>query len=112
MRFYSSSLKTSKILGSHRCRISPKQQSQTVCVEAEGFTLVEVFVAILIAMISLSVSLQMYITAKYLQNQSTQFGEAYNWIREDYEVSRSKAEAFEHNVIPTPAIAVNPPTML
>lgn len=90
--------------------ISPHQQSRLtpplvhgVPIRAPvspGFTIIEIFVAILITMISLSVALQMFITAAYLRGESGQLGSIQNWIQEDFESVKAKAESFEQDVLP------------
>ncbi len=69
-------------------------------VTLQGFSLVEVFVAILVTVIFLTVSLQLFVTAAYLRVKALQFSEAYNWVQEDFEIVRSKATAFEQDALP------------
>ena len=89
---------------------SPLQQSKLtpalihrfslIALVSQGFTIIEVFVAILVTMISLSVALQMFITAAYMRSQSGEFNQVHNWIQEDYENVKAKAESFEMDVLP------------
>ena len=66
----------------------------------QGFTVVEIFVAIMVIMISLTVALQMFISAAYLRARSQEYGDVYQWVQEDFETVRSQAVSYESAALP------------
>ncbi|NJN23855.1 MAG: hypothetical protein HC810_04960 [Acaryochloridaceae cyanobacterium RL_2_7] len=51
-------------------------------------------------MISLTVALQMFISAVYLRTRSQELGDAYQWVQDDFETVRRQAVAFESSALP------------
>ena len=81
--------------------LQPQRSCQLLPVSPlNGFTVVEIFVAIMVIMISLSVALQMFISAVYLRSRSQEFGDAYQWVQEDFENVRQQAVSFESAALP------------
>jgi prepilin-type N-terminal cleavage/methylation domain-containing protein len=75
-----------------------------------GFTLVEVLVAILVALIFVSVTMQMFVSAAFFRARADQYNQAFNWIQEDYESVFTKANQYEMNAQPYSTLcdATNP----
>lgn len=68
--------------------------------EISGFTLIEVIVALLIAAIFTSVTMQALITSAAFRAKATQHDEAFSWIQDDLEAVVTQAHAYEMDVIP------------
>lgn len=68
-----------------------------------GFTLVEVLVGMMISMIFLSITMQIFVAAAFLRAQSTKYNDAYNWVQEDFEQLLSKAQNYQLAASPYPA---------
>ena len=66
----------------------------------KGFTLVEVLVTLIVAMIFVSVTLQMFVSAAFFRAKGEQYDQAYNWIQEDYEMVFTEATQYQANVLP------------
>lgn len=62
----------------------------------QGFTLVEVLVAILIATIFVTVAMQMLAIAAVFRVRAQEFTEATNWIQENLEEVKYRASAFKY----------------
>lgn len=75
----------------------------------QGFSIVEVMVALMIAMIFLSVTLQVLVSAAVFRLRADQFDSAVNWIQEDLETVIGKAGRYEMNAVPysTKCTAIN-----
>jgi prepilin-type N-terminal cleavage/methylation domain-containing protein len=65
-----------------------------------GFSLIEVLVALLITMIFIAIMMQMFVTAAFFRSKADQYNQAFNWIQEDYEGVFNKASQYEANVEP------------
>lgn len=73
----------------------------------QGFTLVEVLVAILIATIFISVTMQMMVIAAVFKTKAQEYTEATTWIQEDLDNVKYKAAKLQHTsltAVATPAI--------
>jgi prepilin-type N-terminal cleavage/methylation domain-containing protein len=66
----------------------------------KGFSLLEVMVALAVAMIFVTVTLQMFVSAAFLRSKGDQYDQAYNWIQEDYERVFTKANQYQANAVP------------
>jgi prepilin-type N-terminal cleavage/methylation domain-containing protein len=75
-----------------------------------GFSLVEVLVALMVAMIFVTVTLQMFVSAAFLRAKGDQYDQAYNWIQEDHERVFVKANQYEASAVPASTLcaATNP----
>jgi prepilin-type N-terminal cleavage/methylation domain-containing protein len=65
-----------------------------------GFTLTEVLVAMMLSMIFLSITMQLFVAAAFFRARSTQYNYAYNWMQEDFEEVLNKANQYEMAVTP------------
>jgi prepilin-type N-terminal cleavage/methylation domain-containing protein len=76
----------------------------------QGFTIIEVLVALMVAMIFITVTLQMFVAAAYFRSKGDQYNQAFNWIQEDYETVFNRASEYENNVEPASTLcaATNP----
>jgi prepilin-type N-terminal cleavage/methylation domain-containing protein len=70
----------------------------------KGFSLLEVMVALAVAMIFVTVTLQMFVSAAFLRSKGDQYDQAYNWIQEDYERVFTKANQYQANAVPASAL--------
>jgi prepilin-type N-terminal cleavage/methylation domain-containing protein len=61
----------------------------------QGFSLVEVMVAIMIALIFVSITMQVLVSAAVFRMRADQFDGAVNWIQEDLETVIGKAGRYE-----------------
>ncbi|WP_250125568.1 prepilin-type N-terminal cleavage/methylation domain-containing protein [Chroococcidiopsis sp. CCMEE 29] len=68
--------------------------------QEQGFTLIEVLVAILIATIFVTVSLQMVVIAAVFKARAKQYSEATTWIQENLEFVRYQASEYEKSASP------------
>lgn len=68
--------------------------------ELLGFSLVEVMVAMLVAAIFVSLSMQVIVTAAAFRAIAAQYDEAYNWIQKDLETVVNKASQYELKAYP------------
>ena len=75
-----------------------------------GFSLVEVLVALMTAMIFVTVTMQMFVSAAFLRSKGDQYDQAYNWIQEDHEKVFAMANQYEASAVPASALcgATNP----
>ncbi|MGB8701401.1 MAG: prepilin-type N-terminal cleavage/methylation domain-containing protein [Thermosynechococcaceae cyanobacterium] len=75
-----------------------------------GFSLVEVLVALMVTMIFVSVTMQIFVSAAFFRARADQFNQAYNWIQEDFETVLYKASQYEAAALPysTKCSATNP----
>ena len=71
--------------------------------QAEGFTLVEVLVGMMLSLIFMSISMHIFVSSAFLRSQSTKYNDAYNWVQEDFEQVLSKAQTFQLNATPYPS---------
>ncbi len=69
----------------------------------QGFSIIEVLVALMVAMIFITVTLQMFVAAAFFRSKGDQYNQAFNWIQEDYEMAFNRASAYEANVEPASA---------
>lgn len=69
-----------------------------------GFSLVEVLVALMLTMIFISVTMQIFVSAAFLRSKADQYNQALNWIQEDYEKVFSQASQYEAEVLPASAL--------
>ena len=69
----------------------------------KGFSIIEVLVALMVAMIFITVTLQMFVAAAFFRSKGDQYNQSFNWIQEDYEMAFNRASAFEANVEPASA---------
>lgn len=76
----------------------------------QGFSLIEVLVALMVAMIFVTIMLQMFVSAAFFRSKGDQYNQAFNWIQEDYEEVFNKASQYENNVEPASTLcsATNP----
>jgi type II secretory pathway pseudopilin PulG len=74
--------------------------SQPVNRALQGFSIVEVMVAIMIAMIFLSITLQVLVAATVFRMRADQFDSAVNWIQEDLETVVGLAGRYEMSAVP------------
>lgn len=78
----------------------------------QGFTLVEVLVAILITTVFVAVAMQAVVIAAVFKARAKQFSEATNWIQEDVESVRQQATIVGYTTLSAPPTtsATTPPT--
>jgi type II secretory pathway pseudopilin PulG len=65
-----------------------------------GFSLVEVLVALMLTMIFISITMQMFVSAAFLRAKADHYNQALNWIQEDYEKVFRQASQYETEVLP------------
>jgi type II secretory pathway pseudopilin PulG len=65
-----------------------------------GFSLVEVLVALMLTMIFISITMQIFVSAAFFRSKADQYNQAFNWIQEDYEKVFSQASQYEADVLP------------
>lgn len=65
-----------------------------------GFTLVEVLVALMIAAVFTSLTMQALVTAAAYRSKAAQYDEAVSWIQEDLETVVSQARQYEADQLP------------
>ena len=65
-----------------------------------GFTLIEAMVAMLVAAIFVSITMQALVTAAAFRSRATQYDEAVSWIQEDLEGVLEQAKLYEMNAYP------------
>jgi Tfp pilus assembly protein PilE len=70
----------------------------------DGFSLIEALVALMVTMIFLSITMQMFVSAAFFRSKGDQYNQAFNWIQEDYEGVFNKASQYENNVQPASAL--------
>jgi type II secretory pathway pseudopilin PulG len=76
-------------------------QSNSSCVsEQSGFALIEVLVALMVTMIFVSVTMQMFVSAAFFRARADQYNQAMNWIQEDFETAFNKASQYEADATP------------
>jgi prepilin-type N-terminal cleavage/methylation domain-containing protein len=76
--------------------------------QQQGFTLVEVLVAILITTIFISVAMQAIVIAAVFKVRARQYSEATNWIQEDLESVRQRASIVGSTTLSTAPNIANP----
>jgi prepilin-type N-terminal cleavage/methylation domain-containing protein len=81
-------------------QIAPHLLRQVKKHPSQGFSLVEVMVAIMIAMIFLSITLQVLVSATVFRMRADQFDGSVNWIQEDLETVIGKAGRYEMGAVP------------
>jgi prepilin-type N-terminal cleavage/methylation domain-containing protein len=69
-----------------------------------GFSLIEVLVALMVTMIFIAITMQMFVSAAYFRSKGDQYNQAFNWIQEDYEGVFNKASQYENDVQPASAL--------
>ncbi len=76
----------------------------------QGFTLVEVLVAIMVTLIFISITMQMFVAAAFFRAKADQYNQAFNWIQEDFETTFNKASQYESDAQPysTMCLATDP----
>jgi prepilin-type N-terminal cleavage/methylation domain-containing protein len=67
----------------------------TIADSPQGFSLIEVMAAMMIAMIFLSITLQVLVSATVLRMRADQFDSAVNWIQDDLETVVNRAGRYE-----------------
>jgi Tfp pilus assembly protein PilV len=65
-----------------------------------GFTLTEVLVAMMLSMIFVMITMQMFVSAAFFRAKSSQYNFAYNWMQEDFEEVLNKANRYEMAATP------------
>jgi hypothetical protein len=65
-----------------------------------GFSLIETLTALMVSMIFVTLTLQMFVSAAFFRSKGDQYNQAFNWIQEDYEIVFTKASEYEANVQP------------
>jgi type II secretory pathway pseudopilin PulG len=65
-----------------------------------GFSLVEVLVALMLAMIFIAIAMQIFVSAAFLRSKADQYNQAFNWMQEDYEKVFSLASKYEADAQP------------
>lgn len=65
-----------------------------------GFSLVEVLVALMLTMIFISITMQLFVSAAFLRSKADQYNQAFNWIQADYEIVFGKASQYEADAQP------------
>ncbi len=81
-------------------KVYPPKISQ---IRDRGFTVVEVLVGMMLSLIFVTITMQIFVTAAYLRAQSTQYNDAYNWVQEDFEQVMSLAQNYQLGASPYPA---------
>jgi prepilin-type N-terminal cleavage/methylation domain-containing protein len=71
---------------------------------SNGFSLVEVLVALLITTIFIAITMQMFVSAAFFRSKSDQYNQSFNWIQADYEEVFTKASEYENDVEPASAL--------
>lgn len=66
----------------------------------KGFTLVEVLVAIMVTLIFITITMQMFVSAAFFRARADQYNQAFNWIQEDFETTFNKASQYESDAQP------------
>jgi Tfp pilus assembly protein PilV len=66
----------------------------------DGFSLIEVLVALMVTMIFITITMQMFVSAAFFRSRGDQYNQAFNWIQEDYEGVFNKASQYENDVEP------------
>lgn len=79
-----------------------------------GFSLVEVLVALMLTMIFISITMQIFVSAAFFRAKADHYNQALNWIQEDYEKVFSQASQYEAEVLPASTLctAATPPNGL
>jgi prepilin-type N-terminal cleavage/methylation domain-containing protein len=77
---------------------------------SRGFTLVEVMVALMVAAIFVTVTMQALVSAAFFRARAEQFDEAVNWIQEDLEAVINRAGQYEMSATPYSTRCVTSPT--
>ncbi|NJK41381.1 MAG: prepilin-type N-terminal cleavage/methylation domain-containing protein [Acaryochloridaceae cyanobacterium SU_2_1] len=67
---------------------------------SQGFTLVEVLVSMLVAVIFVSMTMQALVTSAMFRIAATQYDEAVSWIQEDLEAVVRQAAQYETTALP------------
>ena len=57
----------------------------------------------MVAIIFITVTLQMFVAAAFFRSKGDQYNQAFNWIQEDYEIAFDRASTYEANVEPASA---------
>lgn len=70
----------------------------------EGFSLIEVLVSLMVAMIFITVTLQMFVAAAFFRSKGDQYNQAFNWIQADYETVFNRANVYEINAVPASSL--------
>jgi prepilin-type N-terminal cleavage/methylation domain-containing protein len=78
--------------------------------QEQGLTLVEVMVAMMVALIFVTVTMQMIVSAAFFRARAEQYDEAVNWIQEDLESVISQSGQYQMNAVPYSTKCVTPPT--
>jgi len=63
--------------------------------QEQGFTLVEVIVAILIATVFVSITMQAMVMAVILKARAKEYSEAINWVQQDLEQAKHRASRYK-----------------
>ena len=66
----------------------------------DGFALVEVLVALLVAAIFIAVTMQTILAAAFFRARAEQFDEGVNWIQDDLETVIKRAGQYETDIFP------------
>lgn len=67
--------------------------------QEQGFTLIEVLVAILLTTLFVAVAMQAIVSAAVFKVRAQEFSEATNWIREDLETVKSNAASLQNTTL-------------
>jgi prepilin-type N-terminal cleavage/methylation domain-containing protein len=67
--------------------------------QEQGFTLVEVLVAILIAIIFVTIAMQMMVMAAFFKVRAQEYAEATSWIQEDLENLKYQAANYQYTIL-------------
>ncbi len=65
-----------------------------------GFSLIEVLVALLVITIFIAITMQMFVSAAFFRSKGDQYNQSFNWIQADYEVVFKQASEYENDVEP------------
>lgn len=90
----------SKLMVFHRIAKSHRLLNRSL---VQGFSIIEVLVALMVAMIFITVTLQLFVAAAFFRSKGDQYNQAFNWIQEDYEMAFNRASDYEANVEPASA---------
>lgn len=77
--------------------------------QEQGFTLVEVLVAILIATIFIAVAMQMMTIAAVFKVRAQEYAEATTWIQEDLEYLKYQASSYQYTSLTANSVSTTTP---
>ena len=72
-------------------------RSQVRIIQPQGFSLVEMLVAMMVVMIFVSITMQIFVSAAFFRVRAEQVNDAYTWIQEDYETLLDLSKLYENS---------------